>query len=73
MRVMTSALHDARVAAGMTQEQLGALAGISQVAVSAVERRIDDYGHMHLATARALAGALGTTVDALFPPKGGAE
>lgn len=73
MRAVTSALHDARIAAGLTQEQLANLAGLSQVTVSAVERRDGDYGRTELRTARALAAALGTTVDALFPPKGGAQ
>lgn len=69
---MSSPLRDARIAAKFTQEDLEQRSGLTQAAISRIEHDPDPAGSLFLATARALAGALGTTVDALFPPKGGA-
>ena len=50
--------------AGMTQEQLATRSGVSRVTIAMLESKSD-----HVTTTRTLvkiAGALGTTVDALF-------
>lgn len=57
----------------MNQEDLERLTGLSQGAVSKIELLEDHYENVRLGNARLLAKALGTTVDALFPPKGGAQ
>lgn len=62
-------LHESRLAAGLTQAELAARAGVSRALVSAVEAgrhlpRVD--------AALALARALGTTAAALFGPESGA-
>lgn len=56
----------------MSQVELSALSGLTQNGISRIELLGADYDHIELRSARALAAALGTTVDALFPPKGGA-
>lgn len=65
-----STLRLAREGAKMSQVELAERAGLTQNGVSRIE--LIGHDHIHLRTARALAAALGTTVDALFPPKGGA-
>lgn len=70
---MESPVFKARVAAKMTQAELATASGLAQTSVSRVERMGADYNGTPIGTARALAAALGTTVDALFPPKGGTQ
>lgn len=64
---MYSPLREARMAAGLSQEDLERISGLTQATISKVELRIGDYGHLELATARRFARALNSTVDALFP------
>jgi transcriptional regulator with XRE-family HTH domain len=52
-----------RAAAGLTQMQLAVAAGVSLSLVTAVEQGIS--GDPRMSTLRALAGALGVTVDEL--------
>ena len=60
---MTRALRSRREAAGMTQAKLARAAGVSRPLVSAVEAGRHQPG---VATALALAGVLGTSVEELF-------
>lgn len=55
----------ARERAEMTQVALAQASGLTQAFISAIE--IGDYSAMTLDTSRALARALGCTVDDLFP------
>jgi DNA-binding XRE family transcriptional regulator len=53
-----------RVAAGLRQSDLARLAGVSEPQVNRIEA---GHSNPRLSTARALAAALSTTVDELFP------
>lgn len=53
---------------GLTQRELAARAGITQVALSHLETR---RAQPRLTTARALAAALGVSVDELWPTSNG--
>ena len=69
---MCSPVRLARTAAHLRQEDLERLSGLTQATISRIEHDPNASETVQLSTARALAAALGTTVDALFPPKGGA-
>lgn len=58
-------LRDAREKAGLTVEELADMAGVSTSIITLRERT--RRGSVKLSTARALAKALETTVDELWP------
>lgn len=63
-RSWATRVHQRRTELGITQVQLARIAGVTQQAISRLER-----GEVapRIRTMRAVAGALGTTVEALFP------
>jgi transcriptional regulator with XRE-family HTH domain len=63
--VSTSRLAYWRKRRGLTQEQLAALAGVAQPAISEMERAL--RAPKGLYTAFRLAAACGTTVEAIWP------
>lgn len=63
-RMVNLQLREARTRAGLSQEGLARLCGISLGAYAAIER---GDSQPKLATAQALARALGSSIDALFP------
>jgi transcriptional regulator with XRE-family HTH domain len=54
----------------MTQRELAAKSGVSQVAISHIETKTDPEKNPRRSTQRVLAWALDYTVDDVFPPKG---
>lgn len=69
MAIASNRLRELRVRVGWVQSELARRAGLSRAAVSAIET-----GRVvpSVVAALGLAGALGTTVEAIFPPGGGA-
>ena len=57
-------LKEAREAKGITQEELEQKSGISRQTISAIEN--NKVGDVKIGTLKALAEALGTTVEAIF-------
>lgn len=65
---MTTTLKEHRERLGLSQSQVARRANLTEVTVRSVER---GRSMPKLATARALASALGISVDELVPPEDG--